>query len=235
VPGQEARETLRVSIGAILGILGIGLGPPYDRFLPALGIDLLAIGLLAYGIYFRRHHRRDLLLAYVCFNVGLFSVVTVLMLADATLGTSLALGLGLFGALSLIRLRSAELRYHEIAYFFSSLALAIVNAVDIDDLKFTALMSSVILSAMFVMDRFEPERPIRRLALVLDEIYPDESGLRAELERRLGAKVVGVELTEIDYVRDVTRLEAEYVRSRSTVDPPRRRLRRATPPVGLDR
>ncbi|MBD0330350.1 MAG: DUF4956 domain-containing protein [Thermoleophilia bacterium] len=216
-------------------ILALGLGPPYERFLPALAIDLLAIGLLAYGIYFRRHHRRDLLLAYVCFNVGLFSVVTVLMLADASLGTSLALGLGLFGALSLIRLRSAELRYHEIAYFFSALALAIVNAVDIADLRFTALMSFVVLAAMFVMDRFEPERPIRRLALVLDEIYPDETVLRAELERRLGATVVAVEITEIDYVRDITRLEAEYVRDRSAFDPPRRRLRRTTPPVAIDR
>lgn len=221
-------------ISATVGILGIGLGHPYDHFLPALATDLVAIGLLAYGIYFRRHHRRDLLLAYVCFNVGLFSVVTVLMLADASLGTSLALGLGLFGALSIIRLRSAELRYHEIAYFFSSLALGIVNAVDIADLKFAALMSSVILGSMFVMDRFEPERPIHRMLLVLDEIYPDESALRAELERRLGATVVGVELTEIDYVRDTTRLEVEYVRGASSLDSRRRRLRRTTGRVGVD-
>ena len=31
----------------------------------AIPADLLAIALLAYGTYFRRYHRRDLLLAYV--------------------------------------------------------------------------------------------------------------------------------------------------------------------------
>ena len=33
--------------------------------LAGLASDLAAIVLLAYGVYFRRYHRRDLLLAYV--------------------------------------------------------------------------------------------------------------------------------------------------------------------------
>jgi hypothetical protein len=38
--------------------------------LAGLASDLAAIVLLAYGVYFRRYHRRDLLLAYVAPNVG---------------------------------------------------------------------------------------------------------------------------------------------------------------------
>ena len=36
---------------------------PLWGFAPALAIDLVAIALLAYGVYFRRHARRDLLTA----------------------------------------------------------------------------------------------------------------------------------------------------------------------------
>ena len=50
-----------------------------DRFWAGLGIDLVAIVILAYVVYFRRHRRRDLLMAYVCFNVALFAVVMVVV------------------------------------------------------------------------------------------------------------------------------------------------------------
>lgn len=42
-------------------------------------------------------------------------------------------------------------------------------------------------------------------------IYADETALRAEVERRLGVEVIAVTLSQIDYVRDVTQLEAQYV------------------------
>jgi hypothetical protein len=192
-------------------ILGIGLPDQYGRFLQHLAIDLVAITLLAYVIYYRRHHRRDLLLAFVCFNVGIFSVVTILMRADASLGTSLALGLGLFGALSIIRLRSEEIRYHEVAYFFSALAVGIVSAIDIGEVVFSVTLATLIVVTMYVMDRVQGNRPVNRVMLVLDEIYSDEIALRDELERRLGVTVVGVDIAELDYVRDITRLEARYL------------------------
>ena len=44
--------------------------------------------LLAYVVYFRRHRRRDLLMAYVCFNVALFAVVTALTSVPASANSS---------------------------------------------------------------------------------------------------------------------------------------------------
>jgi hypothetical protein len=83
----------------------------------ALAIDVVAVAVLALGIYFRQRGRRDLLMASVCANVALFAVVTVLGLVGSLAG--LAIGLGLFGALSIIRLRSEPLSHAEIAYFFT--------------------------------------------------------------------------------------------------------------------
>jgi hypothetical protein len=51
--------------------------------LAGLASDLAAIVLLAYGVYFRRYHRRDLLLAYVALNVGVLAVTVLFTGAQA--------------------------------------------------------------------------------------------------------------------------------------------------------
>ena len=70
-----------------------------------IGIDLLAIAVLTFGVYFPRHHRRDLVVAFLGVNVGVLAVSMVL--GSTTVGAGL--GLGLFGVLSIIRLRSSEI------------------------------------------------------------------------------------------------------------------------------
>jgi hypothetical protein len=173
----------------------------------ALAIDFVAVAVLAFGIYFRRHGRRDLVMASVCANVALFAVVTVLGLVGSSVG--LAIGLGLFGALSIIRLRSEPLSHAEIAYFFSALALAIVNGFATREPLLGLLLSGVVVGTVYAMAHLAPSRPTQRLTLVLDDVYPEETALHAEVERRMGARVVALTILEIDYVRDITRLEVE--------------------------
>jgi uncharacterized membrane protein YhiD involved in acid resistance len=182
-------------------------------FWEGLGIDLVAVVFLAYVVYFRRHRRRDLMMAYVCFNVALFAVVTALTSLPAAGNTSagLALGLGLLGALSIIRLRSEELSFAEVAYFFSALALAIANGVGLGKPAHCAVLSAVVVVVMYAMDHVEPHRKMERMTVDLDEIYSDDVSLRAELERRLGTEVVSVSIKQIDYVRETMRLGVDYL------------------------
>jgi uncharacterized protein DUF4956 len=182
------------------------------KFWAGLTIDLVAVAVLAYGVYFRRHRRRDLLLAYVCFNVALFAVVTALtsVPSSGSGAGGLALGLGLLGALSIIRLRSEELSFAEVAYFFSSLALAVANGIGLGEPAHSAVISGVVVLAMFVMDHVEPHRKMERMNVELDEVYTNEVALRAELERRLGTEVVAVSVKRIDYVRETMLLGVDY-------------------------
>jgi uncharacterized membrane protein YhiD involved in acid resistance len=183
-----------------------------ERFWAGLGIDLAAVVFLAYVVYFRRHQRRDLLMAYVCFNVALFAVVTALtsLPASANGSAGLALGLGLLGALSIIRLRSEELSFTEVAYFFSALALAIANGVGLGKPAHSAVISVVVVATMYAMDHLEPHRKMEHMMIVLDEVYGDDLTLRAELERRIGTEIVGVTIKQVDYVRETMRLGVDY-------------------------
>jgi Domain of unknown function (DUF4956) len=183
-----------------------------NTFWAGLTIDLVAIVVLAYAVYFRRHRRRDLLMAYVCFNVALFAVVTALTSVPSRNGSGgLALGLGLLGALSIIRLRSEELSFAEVAYFFSSLALAVANGVGLGQPAHSAVISTVVVGAMYAMDHLEPHRKMERMAVELDQVYGDDVSLRAELERRLGTEVVAVSIKHIDYVRETMLLGVDYL------------------------
>ena len=80
-------------------------------FAIAVGTDLVAIVILAYVLYFRRHRRRDLLLSYVALNIGVVAVTSALGSVEVGVG----LGMGLFGILSIIRLRSDQITQQEIA------------------------------------------------------------------------------------------------------------------------
>jgi uncharacterized membrane protein YhiD involved in acid resistance len=198
-----------------------------DRFWSGLGIDLVAILFLAYVVYFRRHRRRDLMMAFVCFNVALFAVVTALTSVPASgnnASAGLALGLGLLGALSIIRLRSQQLSFAEVAYFFSSLALALVNGIGLAKPAHSAVMSAVVVATMFVMDHLEPHRKLERMGMELDEVYSDDIALRAEIERRIGTEVVAVSIEHIDYVRETMLLGVTYralgAQSRGLMDGP---------------
>jgi hypothetical protein len=102
--------------------------PTATSFLAALATDLVAIALLGYAVYFRRYHRRDLLLAYLALNLGVLAVTVLLTGVQVGLG----LGLGLFGILSIILLRSEQLTQEEAAYYRSHRQLVTLDAAYLD-------------------------------------------------------------------------------------------------------
>jgi len=93
--------------------------------LMVVAADLVAMSILAFGIYFPRHHRRDLVTAFLGVNICVVAVS--LVLSASTVGTGL--GLSLFGVLSIIRLRSDEVAQHEVAYYFASLTIGLLAGV----------------------------------------------------------------------------------------------------------
>ena len=96
------------------------------RTLAYIGADLIALTILVGALYIPRHGRRDLVAAYIGVNVGVLAVTLLLSTASVAAG----LGLGLFGVLSIIRLRSTELAQHEVAYFFAALALGLLGGIN---------------------------------------------------------------------------------------------------------
>jgi hypothetical protein len=171
--------------------------------LPALGLDLGAIVFLAYGIYFRRHRRRDLLGAYVALNLGVFCAVTLLMTQDVGVG----LGFGLFGILSIVRLRSSSITQEEVGYYFVALTLGLVNGLGSGDLQAAAVLDAVLLGGMFLADHPRVAARVERRSVLLDAVHADTAALHADLERRLGGQILHCVVTDVDYVAGTTKCD----------------------------
>ena len=188
-----------------------------------IAADLVAIGLLTFGLYFPRHRRRDLIAAFLVVNAGVLAVALVLGTSGATVG----LGLGLFGVLSIIRLRSSEIEQHEVAYYFAALALGLIAGLGAA-LPWVALaLMALVLTALAVGDHPGLFRRYRQQRVRLERAVTDETELIEHLEALLSARVHGVKVEELDLVNDTALVDVRYRLE------PRGRMRREAPAHGL--
>jgi hypothetical protein len=171
--------------------------------LARLALDAGAMGLLAFGLYRPRHGRSDLAVLLCLFNLGVFLAVAVIVQGEF----GLSAGLGLFAVLSVMRMRSETFSAIELAYLFTALALAIVWAVDVGGLALGLVLAAVALAAVALLDHPRLLRATRRMEVTLELVFADHDALLRHLRERLNVDVLDVRVIEIDYVREVTRVE----------------------------
>jgi hypothetical protein len=179
----------------------------YHEFLIGLMVDLIAISLLTYGLYFHRHRRRDLTLGLIGINVGLFAVSSF----TATSAITVGFGIGLFALLSVIRLRSTVASQEEIGYYFVALVIGLVNGLAVGDQWSIAItLNIVLLGVMFVADHPRMLRHSERRMIVLKGVPRSEGELEAKVSRRLGYEVTRLRVLEVDYARRRMQLDVRF-------------------------
>jgi hypothetical protein len=189
-------------------LAGVGIIPvAYVEMLPRLCVDLIAVSFFSIGVFQRRHKRTDLVVAFMCFNVGLFAVMSTISTRQMDPG----LGFGLFGLLSIIRLRSEPFSNVELGYFFVVLVLALLTGI-----AGTPLISAIGLSALIVfvasmIDHPSRSQTVRTRAVTLDTVETDPEAVRQQLEQQHGVKIIDLVITQVDMVRDSTQATYRYV------------------------
>ena len=170
-----------------------------------IGLDIVALSILVGALYVPRHGRRDLVAAYIGVNVGVLAVT--LLLSSATVAEGL--GLGLFGVLSIIRLRSTALAQGEVAYFFAALALGLLGGIEAP-IGAVAILMTLVLVALFVGDHPALMRRNRNQVVTFDRAISDEGELADRLENLLDAKVLTLDIQRLDLVNDTTLVDVRY-------------------------
>jgi len=173
--------------------------------LPRLFLDLGFTALLL-GIFFRNHHRPDLVSVYFACNIGLYSVLTVLSFSPL----SSAVGFALFGVLSIIRLRSFEFEAHEIAYFFISLAGALLSAIDATSITLPAILCTILLIGISLVDsrRFRTNTHIS--LVTLDKVVTDPAVIRSQLADLLKAEILNYSVKTVNTLQETTTISVVY-------------------------
>lgn len=171
----------------------------------AIGCDAVMIIVMVFGVYLPRNHRRDMVVAYLTVNVGVLAVSMALSVSSVAAG----LGLGLFGVLSIIRLRSEELSQIETAYYFSALALGLLGGVNVP-LQYAVPFMVAIVAVTALTDSRWVGRGVRRQIVALDRAYADQEHLRTALSERLGGQILAVTVQRLDFVNDTTVVEVRF-------------------------
>ncbi len=170
-------------------------------------LDLAAIIILVFVLYFPRHRRKDLVVSYLGVNIGVLAVAEALSSAEVN---AAGLGFGLFGVLSIIRLRSFELDQQEVAYYFVALALGVLGGVPLSPDWLAPALMAALLMAVFIGDHPRLFSKYRVQTVTLDEAIPEESRLTDRLEELLGGRVRGVSVRRLDLVNDTTLVDVRY-------------------------
>ena len=173
-------------------------------------LDLLAMGCLVFGLYYRRFRDKELATSAAMFNIFVFAVLTVL----SAVNFSVAAGFGLFAILALFTLRSEPLGKLELTYFFGSITIAVICSVQGTPLPLVVLVTLIVLIGAYVVGHPAILKSMSAVKLSLDridkELLSDPDAMRRTLSARLGVDVQSYQVIQVDYITDMVRLNVFY-------------------------
>lgn len=189
---------------------GLGVEPQLYEIFIRFAINVSAMLLLTFGMCYPRYKDKELVTAASMFNVFVFAVLITL----SSVQFSLAAGFGLFAILALFTLRSEQISKIEITYFFGSVSIAVICAVDGTSVGFVLVTTALVLLGAYVIDHPRVLRSASSMKLTLDRVVPhalsDPGAMQAELSEQLGVQVVSYRITAIDYINDMMRVDVYY-------------------------
>ncbi|MEY3277976.1 MAG: hypothetical protein RLZZ426_462 [Actinomycetota bacterium] len=175
--------------------------------------DLVGMLVLVGVLFYRNYRRIDFVAVFMACNIGLFSVLTVLASSEI----SAAIGFGLFGVLSIIRLRSSEYDNIHIAYFFISIAIALVTSLETHPLALSVGFVTLLVGVMAIFDTGSLRQQTFETELILDQLFVDQDILKNHLEETLNCKVIAMQVNAINYLNETTRVTLSYRVNKSKV------------------
>ncbi len=190
---------------------------PLESLPPSLlarfALDLFAASVMIFGLYYRRYRDKELAITASLFNLFVFAVLTVL----SRVQFGIAAGFGLFAILAMFTLRSEPLGKTEITYFFGGVAIAVICSVEGTTLPFVAVVVGAVVAGVWIIDHPRVLQSVDGIRITLDRIdghaLSDPVAMREELSRRLGVQVLSYQITALDYINDMARINVYYRKS----------------------
>lgn len=191
------------------------LSPSFAQMLVRLFISLVVTWFIIFRLYYKKSKHREFCFTFMLISIAIFFIVffMVFVLEDMKGKTSMGIGIGLFGIFSIMRYRTDAMPVREMTYLFVIIALALVNAIAEGVPMFELILTNlIILAAVWIFETTLKTKPTKyiqydRMELVVPE-KKDE--LKADLEKRLGVRIIKVEVGAVDFIRDMAMVRIVY-------------------------
>lgn len=181
------------------------------RFVVCLAFNWFIIDRL----YYKKSRRRDFYFTFMLTSVAIFFLVFYMIFGLDDLGgkTSMGIGIGLFGIFSIMRYRTDTMPAREMTYLFVVVSLSVVNAISSRvSLAEILVTNLIVVLAIWICEKHLKAKSRKlvqydRIELIVPERREE---LIADLEKRLGIKVLEVEVGSVDMLRDMAMLRVTY-------------------------
>lgn len=191
------------------------LSPSFAQMLVRLFISLVVTWFIVFRLYYKKSKNREFCFTFMLISIAIFFIVffMVFVLEDMKGKTSMGIGIGLFGIFSIMRYRTDAMPVREMTYLFIIIALAVVNAIAEGVPMLELLLTNIIIVvAVWLCEislKTQPSKLVQydRMELIVPERREE---LKADLEKRLGLKILKVEVGAIDFIRDMAMLRVVY-------------------------
>jgi hypothetical protein len=180
------------------------------QFFFRLAIHLaFLIGLVRF-LYYPQNRNRDLTFSFLVFGLVIFLVMYFMI----GLKVSVGFALGAFAVFGILRYRTEAMLTKDLTYLLVVVGMSVLNAI----LMFQPV-ELIVLNMLLVGFTFLGERLVgleggrqanvqyEKLELIVPERRPE---LKADLEQRTGWAISGIEIGDIDFLRDTVQLRVNY-------------------------
>jgi len=197
--------------------------PSFLAMLVRLVINIVVTLLIIDRLYYPKSKRRDFYFTFMLISIAIFFIVffMIFVLEEMKGKTSLGIGIGLFGIFSIMRYRTDAMPVREMTYLFVIIALSLVNAIS----EGVPMVELLITNVIFIVAVWFCEWRLKVLPSKIiqydkmDLIQPDrKADLIADLEQRLGLKIIQVEVGSVDFTRDMAMVKIRYRGKRTDGD-----------------
>lgn len=183
-----------------------------EDFLLRLLLNVIVVIGIIHFLYYRRSRRADYYFTFAIISLSTFLIVALL----GTVKLKTGFALGLFAIFSIIRYRTESMPVREMTYLFAIIAISVVNALAGDAVGWIGML---VINAIFVVSIALAELTRRlphfackyvkydRIDLILPARRPE---MIADLEARLGVKVVKVDVGTVNFLKDMALLKVYY-------------------------
>jgi hypothetical protein len=175
-------------------------------------LNFLVALLLVRFIYYPVTRNKSFVLTFLAFNTVIYFVISFMTTFEIGIGV----GFGLFAIFSILRYRTETMPIREMTYLFVTSALPVMNAAALNAdiwLELTAA-NLIILALMYALEkgwgfRYEHTQEITYEKI---ELIPPQrrAELLADLQTRTGLPIRRVDVTRIDFLRDVAVLQVYF-------------------------
>jgi hypothetical protein len=137
----------------------------------------------------------------------------IFCLEDMKGKTSIGIGIGLFGIFSIMRYRTDAMPVREMTYLFTIITMSVVNAVGTAVTLSELLLADILIVAvLWIAESHLKMTPCKSIMYDrIELVRPDRfDELKEDLEKRLGLKIIRVDVGGMDLLRDMAVLKVYY-------------------------